>query len=124
MDKTIYFDMDGTIAGLYEVENWLQKIRSYDSSPYKAATAINKLDEVCELCSKLQAQFQFRIGVISWLAGNSTPEYDREVRKVKKEWLSKNFPCRIDELHIIKYGSRKDYVAKDKKGVILMILKL
>lgn len=26
--------------------------------------------------------------------------------------------CRIDELHIVQYGCRKDYVAEDKNGII------
>lgn len=116
--RTIYFDMDGTIADLYGVKDWLSKLESYDSSPYREAATMNKLDEVCELCSKLQAQFQFRIGVISWLADNASHEYKIEVRRIKKEWLSKNFMCRIGELHIVQYGCRKDYVAEDKNGII------
>lgn len=32
--KTIYFDLDGTLVNLYNVPNWLQKIRSEDVSPY------------------------------------------------------------------------------------------
>ena len=34
---TIYFDMDGTIADLYNVENWLPKLRAEDASPYVEA---------------------------------------------------------------------------------------
>ena len=34
MRKAIYFDMDGTIANLYGVENWLPLLRSCDASPY------------------------------------------------------------------------------------------
>ena len=34
---TIYFDMDGTIANLYAVENWLPKLRNKDESPYAEA---------------------------------------------------------------------------------------
>ena len=31
---TIYFDMDGTIADLYGVNNWLHRIRTYDAKIY------------------------------------------------------------------------------------------
>ena len=34
---TIYLDMDGTIADLYGVEDWLKKLRAEDSSPYEEA---------------------------------------------------------------------------------------
>ena len=32
--KMICFDMDGTIADLYAVPNWLDKLRAEDASPY------------------------------------------------------------------------------------------
>lgn len=33
----IIWDMDGTIADLYNVPNWLQKVRTYDVTPYAEA---------------------------------------------------------------------------------------
>ena len=36
----------------------------------------------------------------------------------KKEWLVKNLPIIFDELHFVQYGKRKDYVVKDKNGII------
>ena len=33
----IYFDLDGTLADFYSVDNWLQKILENDSSPYREA---------------------------------------------------------------------------------------
>ena len=35
--KNIYFDMDGTIADLYGVENWLEYLRAENPAPYRAA---------------------------------------------------------------------------------------
>lgn len=32
---TIYFDMDGTIANFYGVENWLDYLKAYDTTPMK-----------------------------------------------------------------------------------------
>ena len=32
--RTIWFDMDGTIANLYGVDNWLDKLHASDASPY------------------------------------------------------------------------------------------
>ena len=41
------------------------------------------------------------------------------VRKAKKDWLKENLPeIHFDEMHIVKYGTRKDYVAKDKNGIL------
>ena len=35
--KMICFDMDGTIADLYAVENWLPMLRAFDPTPYEVA---------------------------------------------------------------------------------------
>ena len=33
MNKTLVFDMDGTIADLYGVEGWLEMLRAEDETP-------------------------------------------------------------------------------------------
>ena len=35
MIKEIIFDMDMTIAALYDVPNWLEMLRAYDPTPMK-----------------------------------------------------------------------------------------
>jgi Holliday junction resolvasome RuvABC DNA-binding subunit len=37
MKLTVILDMDGTIADLYKVENWLGKLRNFDPTPYAEA---------------------------------------------------------------------------------------
>ena len=37
MTKAIYFDMDGTIADLYGVENWLDYLVAEQTKPYREA---------------------------------------------------------------------------------------
>ena len=115
---TIYYDMDGTIANLYGVENWLPKLRAEDASPYVEATPLTDMENLQLLLAILQNR-GYKIGIISWLAKNSSKSYDKSVRKAKIEWLRIMLPeIHFDEMHIVKYGTRKDYVAKDKKGII------
>lgn len=115
---TIYFDMDGTIADLYNVENWLPKLRAEDASPYVEAEMMVDASELQLYLSILQNR-GCKLGVISWLAKDSEKSYDKMVRKAKKEWLKENLPeIHFDEMHIVKYGTRKDYVAKDKNGIL------
>lgn len=39
---TFYFDMDGVLAGLYSVPNWLKYLENEDTTPYAIAKpAIN-----------------------------------------------------------------------------------
>jgi 5'(3')-deoxyribonucleotidase len=115
---TIYFDMDGTIADLYGVNNWLPKLRSENSSPYVEAMPLVDTYEMEYLLKELQ-HIGYTLGIISWTAKNGSKSYNKAVRKAKLEWLVGVFPeIEFDEIHIIKYGTRKDYVAKDKYGMI------
>ena len=115
---TIYFDMDGTIANLYGVADWLPKLRKADAAPYLEAEPMVEAGEFQLLLSILQNR-GFKLGIISWLAKDSEKSYDKAVRNAKKTWLCENFPeITFDEMHIVKYGTRKDYVAKDKLGII------
>ena len=115
---TIYFDMDGTIADLYGVENWLPKLRAEDVSPYLEAEPLTNMIELQEYFMGLQS-YGYKIGIISWTSKGGTVTYNKMVREAKLLWLGQMFPqIEFDEIHIVKYGTRKDYVAKDKDGII------
>ena len=114
---TIYFDMDGTIANLYGVENWLDYLMNEKTVPYDIASPMVDLKKLSVILEELRA-VGVRIGIISWLSKNSSDFYKKLVTKAKKEWLKKNFPITFDETHFVKYGTRKDYVAKDKDGIL------
>lgn len=115
--KTIYFDMDGTIADLYRVERWLDRLRAEDETPYKEAGKLENMELLTELLTKLQSN-GIKIGVISWLSKEATKAYKVKVTRAKKEWLKENIPIKFDETHFVRYGARKDYVAKDKTGLL------
>lgn len=115
--KTIYFDMDGTIANLYGVENWLDDLLTENTFPYENAEPMFNAERLNKILENLQAS-GWKIGVISWLSRNSSKKYAKEVTKAKKEWLKKYFTIVFDETHFVKYGTRKDYIAKDKKGIL------
>lgn len=114
---TIYFDMDGTIANLYGVENWLDYLMNEKTVPYDIAAPMVDLKKLAVILEELRSA-GVRIGIISWLSKNSSDFYKKLVTKAKKEWLKKNFPVTFDETHFVKYGTRKDYVAKDKDGIL------
>lgn len=115
--QAIYFDMDGTLADLYSVENWEQKLRSHDATPYKEATPLVDMNELCALCEQF-VSLGITIGVISWLSIGSTKAYDKQVRNAKKKWLATHFPC-ATEIHLVQYGTTKLTTAKHKNSVLV-----
>ena len=40
MNKRIVFDMDGTIADFYGVENWSECLKNSDTTPYEMAKTL------------------------------------------------------------------------------------
>ena len=103
------FDMDGTIADLYHVEDWLTKLRAEDASPYEDAAPMWNMCELCEILRALQ-DMGHHVTVVSWLAKDSTKNYNRSTRAAKRKWLkTHNFP--FDEIHLVKYGTPKSKYA-------------
>ena len=105
MAKMICFDMDGTIADLYSVPNWLDKLRAEDSSPYSDATPMWNMEELRKILLLLISE-GWEVRVISWLSKDSSESYKDGVRKAKLEWLAKyDFPYR--RCHLVAYGTTK-----------------
>ncbi len=118
MARTIFFDMDGTIADLYSVDGWLDSIINRDVKPYREAKAMHNMQVLARVLNRLQAQGN-RVAIISWLAKNSTEEYDAKVAQTKREWLSKHLASiRFDEVHIVAYGTAKQTFAHTADDIL------
>ena len=118
MTKAIYFDMDGTIANLYGVDGWLDMLIAKDETPYAVAEPMVRLSSLARILNRLQKN-GFTIGVVSWLAKNSTNEYDERVANAKKEWLAKHLrSVQFDEIHIVEYGTPKQNIVNYPNGIL------
>ena len=118
MTTTIFFDMDGTIADLYGVENWLDYLIASDTLPYEIAKPLIRLNALARILNRLQKQ-GYKVGVISWLAKNSNTAYDEKVTRAKREWLKKHLASvNFDEIHIVKYGTPKQMFAKTENDIL------
>lgn len=118
MKNAIYFDMDGTIADLYGVENWLEMLNEYNPAPYKNARPLLRLCTLARMLNSLQKK-GYVIGIISWLSKYSNNEYDEAVTAEKTNWLLKHMPSvHWDEIHIIPYNTPKYSVVKYKEGIL------
>lgn len=118
MNKVIYFDMDGTVADLYNVPNWLEKLRSFDESPYIEAKPLVNMTELEKVCMALISK-GYHIGVITWLSKDSNNLYDQKVTKAKFEWLQNYMPY-ITQYQAISYGIPKQKAVK-KSGLMILV---
>ena len=112
MTKAIYFDMDGTIANLYGVDNWLDYLIKYDSTPYEIAKPMLNMSVLARILNRLQRE-GYIIGIISWLSKTSTLEYGKKVRQAKINWLKKHLKSvKFDSIQIVDYGTPKYTLGK------------
>lgn len=116
--RTIYFDMDGTIADLYGVNGWLDYLIAKDSTPYEIAKPLVRLSLLARYLNELQRK-GYRIGIISWLAKNSNEQYDEAVTLSKMKWLKVHLKSvQFDEIHIVPYGTPKEMFSKSKMDIL------
>lgn len=119
MEKILVFDMDGTIADLYNVQNWLEDLRAENPRPYRIAKPIYDMEVLNSILETFR-NCGWKIIVTTWLAKGSTKEYDKLVREAKIGWLEKyNFP--YDEIHLVKYGTTKADCTRKKGGIQILI---
>ena len=105
MVKMICFDMDGTVADFYAVNNWLEMLKAEDPTPYEVALPMWNMMELAEVLNALMNK-GVEIRVITWLSKNSSESYKTATRNAKREWLERyNFP--YDHFHGVQYGATK-----------------
>ena len=108
MKVTINFDLDGTLADLYGVENWLEMLRAYDETPYMVAEPLLRLNILARMLNRLQRE-GYRLAVVSWLSKCGNVEYNERVTTAKMQWLAQHLPSiKWDRITIVEYGTPKE----------------
>lgn len=112
MIKSINFDMDGTIADFYGVENWLDYLMAKNPYPYIAAKPLINMSIFARFLNILQRN-GYMINIISWLSKNSDADFDAAVTDAKIKWLYKHLPSvHWDNINIVAYGTDKSSLGK------------
>ena len=118
LNITINFDMDGTIADLYGVENWLDYLIAGDVFPYENAEPLLRLSALARRLNNLQKN-GYNLAIISWLSKSGTDEYNAEVEAVKRKWLAKHLPSvKWDAIHIVPYGTPKQDFCRNPLDIL------
>lgn len=103
MKKIVYLDMDGTIADLYGIENWLPRLRNEDETIFlECRPMITEAD----LLKSFPAD-EYEIRVLSMTPLGATAEYCKNVAKQKDAWLDKFFPSITKRIYRA-YGHNKN----------------
>lgn len=117
--KALIFDMDGTLCDFYGVDGWLDDLHHFNTRPYEVAEPMYNMSLLKHILMALK-EVGYKVIITSWLAKDSTKEYDDAVRQAKKSWLNKyDFP--YDEIHLVKYGRTKGDCTRSQGGFQILI---
>ena len=115
---TINFDMDGTIANLYGVNNWLDYLEAEDTTPYEIAVPLLRLSALAKRINNLQRK-GYELAIISWLSKSGSDEYNEAVTEAKLKWLAKHLPSvHWDYINIVPYGTPKQNFCESPLDVL------
>ncbi len=115
---TIFFDMDGTLADFYGVQDWLRYLEAEDTFPYENAEPLLNLQVLARRLNKL-TKAGYAVEIISWTAKHSTAAYDEAVAAAKLGWLAKHLKSvKFQKINIVKYGTNKDLFRHSKNDIL------
>lgn len=116
--RTIWWDMDGTIANLYAVENWLPMLRAEDTTPYTEAKVMWNMSQLARLMNQAQ-KLGYKLGIISWTSKGGSDLYNLAIDTAKREWLDTHLASvNFDYVYIVKYGIPKSLVMQDEDDIL------
>lgn len=119
MNKTLVFDMDGTLANFYGVDGWLNDLQNENTRPYDIAEPLYNMEVLNAILDIFRLQ-GWKIAVTTWLAKGSTKAFDDMVRASKIAWLQKyNFS--YDEIHLVRYGTTKANCTRKNGGLQVLV---
>ena len=113
--KSIILDMDGTFVSLYDVPDWLPKLRAYDPSPYVEAAPLVPMNVLARHLNRLSAK-GYKLGIVSWgskSSGNleADANYLEATTRAKRKWIARHLKSvHFDSIEIVPYGTPKSTV--------------
>ena len=116
--RTIWWDMDGTIANLYAVENWLPMLRAEDTTPYEEAEVMWNMSQLARLMNQVQ-KLGYKLGIISWTSKGGSASYNEAVKQAKLAWLNKHLASvSWDSICVVSYGTPKSLVMRTEDDIL------
>lgn len=115
--KTLFFDMDGTLAALFFVKGFSEMLKNEDTTPYEIARPLYNTEEMKEVITALKNK-GWKIGIISYTGNECSQEFVEKTIEVKKAWLEKYFPY-ADEIHIVKPEISKTEFANSADDILI-----
>lgn len=103
----IAIDMDGTIADLYSVADWLPRLRAQDATAYRDAAPLVDAGELRHALAYARATRGVQVEFVTWGSrGDTTPAFECATEDAKRDWLDRN-GFTYDALRYAPHGTPK-----------------
>ena len=103
----IVFDMDGTIADLYGVPNWLPYLEAEDTTPYDVARPMVNMSLLARLLNRAIKRGH-EVHILSWTSRTGSPEYCERIRQSKLKWIATHLrSVEFASIDVVPYGTPK-----------------
>lgn len=113
MKIKVYLDMDGTIADLYGIENWLPRLRNEDPEIFLECKPMITEEKLFQIFP----ENEYLIKILTMTPKDCTNEYHENVKEQKAKWLQKYFPKLSSQIYM-RYGFNKNL--KNSASAILV----
>lgn len=119
MNRTIVFDLDGTIVDFYGVNGWLNDLENENTRPYDIAKPLYNMEVFNAIIDILKLQ-GWRIVVTTWLSKGATKAFEDRTRASKLAWLER-YGVQYDEIHLVRYGTTKANATRRLGGYQILV---
>lgn len=116
---TWYFDMDGTLADLYNSSGWLEKLENEQGGVFDDLKPLIDLERFKKWCEQILAKGD-RIEIITWLPRGASDEYMEDCAIEKMEWVAEKMPW-IKKVHCQPYGTPKQYAIEKRSRKMILV---
>lgn len=113
MKTKVYLDMDGTIADLYAIPNWLEELQKQSHEVFLVAKPVITQEQ-------LLAEYpldKYDIRILSMTPKGAGKTYADRVKWAKDQWLDEHFPLLKKRIYM-KYGHNKN-LAKNQNAILI-----
>lgn len=124
MATKIFFDMDGTIANLYQKAGWLEAIMNEEEGLFASLKPMFTAEEITSMTAyvaELERDQRVELEVITWTPMNASDNYCQIVAKEKREWLENYFPGIFSQVHVLPYGTPKQFIGTKRTNRMILV---
>lgn len=112
----ILLDLDGTLAGLYNRKDWLEKLNR-EEPIYEELEPLVNMEELNAIAEKL-ITVGVTFGVVTWLAMGASEIYELITSMEKYRWCKKHIPF-ISEFECQTYGTPKQTNYRNTQCILI-----